>query len=453
MQGAVGARPYTDAENFFIRQAVLNTRLRHATTPLVNFKYVPHRPTPKQSVFLKLPVKEFLYGGAAGGGKTDVLLMTALQYVHVPNYSALVLRRTFPQLNKADSILSRAHAWLRNTDARWEAMHNRYVFPSGATVEFGYLQYFKDVYQYDSSAYQTIVWDELTQFTEDQYRFLFSRLRRLKDSTVPLRVRGGTNPGGVGHLWVKERFIKNRNAQRLFLHALLSDNPHIDRIAYLSSLAELDPITRRQRELGDWDARREGTIFKREWFDRFVDRAPGENYRIRFWDLAATEKKAGAKGKDPDYVVGTLLGRDRVSRFYIEDVRRGQMKPSDVERLILNTARMDGRGIKLRIEQEPGASGKMLVDSYVRALPGYDVKGIRSSGPKLSRWMPFAAQCQAHNVSIVNGPWVHDWFEEMTNLGMDENEHDDQADSVSGAFLAHIEEPREVFGITRVGGN
>jgi hypothetical protein len=160
---------------------------------------LPHAPFPRQQLFLDLDVREAFYGGAAGGGKSDALLMDALKYRDVPKYSALILRRTFKELNKADAIMDRAHQWLRQTAARWSAEHRRYTFPSGATLEFGHFEYENDKYQYQSAAYQSIGFDELTEFQESQYTFLFSRLRRLTGSDVPTRMRGASNPGGVGH--------------------------------------------------------------------------------------------------------------------------------------------------------------------------------------------------------------------------------------------------------------
>jgi predicted phage terminase large subunit-like protein len=440
--------PFEEKAAFYAERVRQNPRLATILPKLT--KYIPNFPTPKQSVFLTLDGhREIMYGGAAAGGKTDALLMCALQYVDVPNYAALILRRTYGQLSKADSILDRAHKWLRGTDARWEAMNNRYVWPNGAKVEFGYLQYFKDVWNYDGPAYQTIIFDELTQFNEDQYRFLFQRLRRLEGFPVPLRMRSATNPGGVGHVWVKDRFIKTTAPGRLFIPAKLTDNPHVDIKAYREMLAELDPITRKQREDGDWDAVREGTIFRREWFANYVDAIPTSSvvHHVRFWDLAATEKKQA--GDDPDWTVGVLLARDGMGKFWIEDVRRFRLDPGGVQERIHSVARADGRSVPIRIEQEGGASGKSLIANFVRLLAGWNVAGYPSTGSKISRWMPLAAQCKAGNVGILNGPWNADFFEEIINVP--ESGHDDQADAAAGAFRYFTEEFSPIRpGVSRV---
>lgn len=386
-----------------------------------------------------------MYGGATGGGKTSALLSAGLQFVDVPGYNGLLLRRTYPQLNMPESILHRAHEWLHGTDARWMAEHKRYEFPSGATLTFGYLQYDKDVYQYDGPAFQFIGFDELTSFTEWQYRFLFSRLRKLKGVDIPLRVRGATNPGGVGHVWVKDRFIKSRVTDRYFIPAKLEDNPFVDRPSYELSLAQLDPVTRIQRRFGDWDVTQEGARFKREWLIRFIDKLPGgKNYTFcRFWDLAATQGGG-------DFAVGTKVAIDYSEpEIYVCNVVRGQWGPHRMKEVVKATAEMDGRDVRVRMEQEPGSSGKTVVADYMQLLRGWDFKGIVSTGKKMVRWNPFAAQAEARNVVVLNGEWNEVWLEEICAVPNAEN--DDQADSVSGAFQSLMSEAPVFFGIESLG--
>ena len=114
-------------------------------------RYCPHVPTAKQLAFLLCPRTEAFFGGAAGPGKTEALLMGALQLVQRPRYNALLLRRTFRQLNQSNSIMNRARQRLANTDAVWKDADKRFTFPSGATITFGNLDSEDDVYQYDSS--------------------------------------------------------------------------------------------------------------------------------------------------------------------------------------------------------------------------------------------------------------------------------------------------------------
>lgn len=104
--------------------------------------------------------------------------------------------------------------------------------------------------------------DELTQFPDRQYRYLFSRLRRLKGSEIPIRMRAGSNPGGLGHAWVFDRFIKDPNtASRVFVPSTLDDNPYLDKEEYELSLNELDPVERERLRHGNWYVQRDGLVF------------------------------------------------------------------------------------------------------------------------------------------------------------------------------------------------
>ena len=246
----------------------------------VRLLYSPHKPEPRQQAFLKLGdlgILEALYGGAAGGGKSDCLLMAALQYVDVPGYAALLLRRSYADLALPGAIMDRSKQWLMGSRARWSEVDFRWTFPSGASLSFGYLRRFNDVYRYQSAEFQFIGFDELTQFTEAEYRYLFTRLRRPSAidpdqplARVPIRMRSASNPGGIGHEWVKRRLVQRktdpddpkdtpaRARKRIFIPAKLTDNPHVDQEEYIESLSNIDPYLRAQMLDGDWDAREPG---------------------------------------------------------------------------------------------------------------------------------------------------------------------------------------------------
>jgi len=231
---------------------VSSAAILRAHAKLKGDRWCPHQPHPKQAAFLALTDLEALYGGAAGGGKSDALLMAALQYVDVPGYAALLLRRTYADLALPGAIMDRSHTWLAGTAAHWDGEKHRWRFPSGATLSFGYLDTERDKYRYQGAELQFVGLDELTQFPNSWYIYLLSRLRRLKGSTVPLRARGATNPGGIGHRWVKERFVDEATALGTFVPALLDDNPSLDRDEYETALARLDPTTRQQLRHGVW---------------------------------------------------------------------------------------------------------------------------------------------------------------------------------------------------------
>lgn len=388
--------------------------------------WIPIEPTPRQAEFLLNPEREVLYGGAAGGGKSEGLLAAAAQYVDVPSYAALLLRRTYADLSLPGALMDRADSWWAGTAAEWKEAKKTWQFPSGATITFGYLETERDKFRYASSEFQFVGFDELTQFTRTQFLFLNSRLRRLEGSKIPIRLRAGSNPGGIGHEWVGERFIFG---DKTFIPAKVSDNPHLDQAEYVKSLMELDPVTRRQLLDGDWGARLIGGMFKRESM-AIVDDYPREIDLVRYWDLAATE--VSANNADPDWTVGLLLGRSPDGVYWVIDVKRMRGTPREVEALIAHTASEDGPGVKIRMEQEGGASGKSMIDYYRRdTLSRYDFKGNRPSGNKRVRAGPISSQAEAGNLKIVRGRWNRAFLDELELF--DQGLHDDQVDALSGA--------------------
>lgn len=236
--------------------------LAHLFPPLA--KYYPHLHTVSapQAGFLLLDSREAFYGGAAGGGKSDALLMAALQYVDKPGYNALLLRRTFPELEGADGLITKAHEWLGpfrdSRDADWNEQKHKWTFPSGATIQFGHVQDLKAMYRYQGQAYQFVGFDELTHFTKRQYEYIaFTRSRRVKAheaAGIPVRARAASNPGNIGHGWVKRRFIEHPSDRVVFIPAKVDDNPGLDRATYVSDLSHLPDELRAQLLDGNWDA-------------------------------------------------------------------------------------------------------------------------------------------------------------------------------------------------------
>ena len=213
------------------------------------------------------------------------MLMAALQYVDIPNYSAIIFRKTLTDHRQPGGPLSVALSWLIDTDAKFtkdDAGRPAFKFPSGAVLSFGYIGEFGTFERYQGGEYQYIGWDELTQHLREDYTWMFNRLRRtkaLKDAGVPLRVRATSNPGGAGHVWVKERFkisrdradgiFKGHDPARPFMPSFIQDNPFLDQESYLEALQELDPVVRNQMMRGDWDISEEGR-FKPDWFPRYA---------------------------------------------------------------------------------------------------------------------------------------------------------------------------------------
>ena len=380
-----------------------------------------------------LDVREALYGGAAGGGKSDALLMAALQYVDVPGYSALLLRKTYADLSLPGALMTRAFEWLKPTGVQFISNQHRWEFPSGASLTFGYLDSVGAEYRYQSSEFQFIGFDELTQFREGQYRYLFSRLRRLEGSELPLRMRAASNPGGVGHEWVRSRFVDQvvQDGNRVFVPATLADNPYLDAESYIQSLQQLDPVTRQQLLNGDWTARQDGNLFKREWLP-IVGELPVATARsVRFWDLAATAARGSA---DPDYTAGVRVDYGADGLYYVADVQRMRGSPAEVEARVRQTAMLDGPGTMVVIEQEPGASGVNTIHHYVtRILPEFTAGGQRATGSKVVRAGPVSSQAEVGNLRLLRGGWIPAFLDEIEAFPL--GGHDDQVDALSGAFM------------------
>lgn len=306
--------------------------------------FEPHQK--QQQFLLHTDTREVFYGGAGGGGKSQALWFGALQFVDTPGYAALVLRRTYADLAKPGALMDRSKEYLHGTDATWSERDKRWSFPSGSSITFGYMQHENDKRQYASAEFQYIAFDELTDFTETQYSFLFTRLRRKKIGQlagVPLRMRSASNPGGPGHDWVFKRFVdaETRQAPRIYIPAKMDDNPSLDRDEYRESLKNTDALTRRQIESGDWNAI-EGGRFKKEWFahrytmrgDYIVLRRPGEanerTYRWQELERFITCDPAASAKNTADYTVAAVWARTPINELLLLDAIRFQAAIPDI---------------------------------------------------------------------------------------------------------------------------
>ncbi len=410
--------------------------------------YIKEIPTPKQAEFLVRDELEVFYGGAASGGKSSALLMAALQYTEYPGYNAILFRKSYRDLSLPSALMDRSHLWLQNTDAKWNGIDKRWEFPSGARLQFGYLDTESDHFRYQSAEFSFIGVDEAPQISQKHYEYLFSRLRRSKNSDIPLRYRSAGNPGGMSHEYFKNKFITPSKEELLrdnkyFVPARIIDNPHVDQASYLESLKQLDPITRAQLELGDWEISNVGGFFRREWFE-ICDDFPHECTRfIRAWDLAATEPSDS--NRDPDFTAGCLLA-EYEGIFYVLDIQHVRSTPGDVEDLIYQTAQLDPPETKIAMEQEPGSAGVGIIQHYARAiLKGYSFRGVKATGDKVVRAQPVSAAAFNRNIKIIRDHWNNDFLNELSvfpTKGM----HDDIVDSLSLAF-SEIQQPREAVAV------
>lgn len=427
--------------------------LQRLLTPKIT-KYVPHVPTPKQAAFLLLENKEAFYGGAAGGGKSDALLMGGLQYVDVKGYAGIIFRKTYADLTKPAALIDRSREWLSKwEDTHWNEKEKKWEFLKRygphkeiwSILQFGYMETDNDRYNYQGGEYQFVGWDELTHISLVNYQYMFSRLRRLKGVNIPLRVRSGSNPPDDDQgLWVYNRFVneETRRLNTVFIPAGMNDNPYLDQEAYNESLEELDVVTRQRLKEGVWTLKRKGNMLKRDWLEA-VDVLPAHRRTVRFWDMAATDvEKAKKKNRsaEPDYTAGVKLS-EADGIYYIEDIIRVRKSPAITEAIQKYTSRSDGQRVVIREEQEPGSSGLTTIDIKARTIfKGYNYSGIRSTGNKVTRAGGFSSAMERGQVKYVRGCRnIEVFMDEMESFpgGL----HDDMVDAASGAFSEMAELP------------
>jgi hypothetical protein len=232
--------------------------------------------TPKQEQFINSSAFETLFGGAAGGGKSYGQLVDALIYASkYPKSKQVIFRRTFRQLEM--SIVRTARALYPREIATYNESKHCYSFKNGSIIDFAYCDSESDVYQYQSAEYDVIRFDELTHFTEFMYVYLISRCRGANG--YPKAIKSSTNPGGVGHTWVKKRFISlgtpntvhsvksesGRETTRQFIPSKVQDNSFLMESdpEYIARLETLPEKERRALLHGDWD------IFEGQYFGEF----------------------------------------------------------------------------------------------------------------------------------------------------------------------------------------
>lgn len=239
---------------------------------VVRYDYTPH--AGPQTLAHRVAAAETLYGGAAGGGKSRWARAMAFLYcMKYPGIRVIMFRRTFPDLRR--SVEEPMRQEIPPGVATYNKAEHVFSFTNGSVLELGHLQRETDVEKYQGAEYALIIFEEVTHFTEYQYNYMKSRLRVAgpvramleRDGLSPRMIATG-NPGSIGHLWVKARFIdpappgrvfKVRPSAedpnpgtRLFIPARAADNPSLN-AEYLQELDQLAPDLRAALRDGDWD--------------------------------------------------------------------------------------------------------------------------------------------------------------------------------------------------------
>lgn len=435
--------------------------------------------TGPQAAFLGSSADIAIYGGAAGGGKTWALLMEPLRHVANSGFGAVFFRRTLVQVRNEGGLWDEAEKLYPGLAASPRSAPDlSWTFPSGASVSFGHLEHEKTVLNWQGAQIPLICFDELCHFTAKQFWYLLSRNRSM--CGVRPYVRATCNPDADSWVaefiswWIDQAtgfaiperagvlrwFVRIGDAiiwadrpedlaqhvdlngnpippkSVTFIPAKLSDNAALMAAdpGYLANLMALPTVERERLLGGNWKIRpAAGLFFQRSWC-QVVDAVPSDVRWVRGWDLAGTPK---TEGNDPDWTCGTKIGKTPDGRYFIADHRRDRTSPAGVERMIKNTADLDGRTVKISLPQDPGQAGKSQIATLTKLLVGYNVRSSPESGDKITRFSGFSAQAEAGNVFVLRGPWNEIWFTELE--GFPAGAHDDDADSTSRAFNALID--------------
>ena len=271
--------------------------------------------TAKQKQFMDATCDEVLFGGAAGGGKSYAQVIDALVYaVKYPGSKQLILRRTYPELDK--SIIRTTLALYPKEIYRYISSSHTGQFTNGSIIDFGYCDSETDIYRYQSAEFDVIRFDELTHFTKDMYIYLISRLRGVNG--FPKQMKSTTNPGGIGHKWVKERFIDVGQAgvtqsfagqTRVFIPSLVSDNSFLmakDK-SYLKRLENLAEKDRKALLYGQWD------IFEGQYFSEWNR----DIHVIQPFEIPAYWKRYAAMDYGLDMLAVYFIAVDNVGNAYV----------------------------------------------------------------------------------------------------------------------------------------
>jgi predicted phage terminase large subunit-like protein len=432
-----------------------------------------------QTQFLASSADIVIYGGGAGGGKTYAELLEPTRHVGNKDFGCVIFRRTTPQITNEGGLWDESAKLFPLLGAKPREHDLEWKFPSGATVSMRHLEHDKTVLNWQGSQVPLFEFDELTHFTQKQFWYMLSRNRSM--CGVKPYVRATCNPdadswvaeliawwinqetgypiperAGVLRWFVRigDNIIWADRPQDLaeyqalnedgvmapippksltFIPAKLTDNRALMKAdpGYMANLMALPSVERERLLGGNWKIRAAaGLLFQRGWC-QIIDAVPVGTYFVRGWDLAATPK---TETNDPDWTAGTKIGRTIDGRFVVGHHVRGRMRPSEVERLLVNTAQQDGFETEIALPQDPAQAGKAQAEHLVRLLAGFNVHARPISGDKVIRFSPFSAQAEAGNVLVLRGPWNDDWFTALE--GFPDAAHDDDADATSEAFNA-----------------
>jgi len=439
------------------------------------------RPNPgPQEDFLASSADITIYGGAAGGGKTWALLYDLMRGVDDPHFRAVVLRRKVPNITNQGGLWDESRQMyplfhgVSKSSPRLE-----WTFPSGAKVGFTHLQHEDTVYDHKGAQYTAICFDELTEFEESQFWYMFTRARSPGSRFRPW-VRATTNPDATSWVaklldwWIDEsgyaipersgmlRYCRregdalvwvepdeldqdgNPPISITFIPATLDDNPELLKVdpTYRARLRIQGKVEAARLADGNWKVSNRDGLFKHHRVGEktiYPGQLPAGLSWWRYWDLADTEPHE--KNPDPDWtasVKGALHTGDQGDTLYLADATFDRLEGARKREMMRRVAEDDGVDVSIGIEQEPGSSGKEIARDYrLNYLSGYHVKSDRPTSSKsvrASRWLPLAEEARVVVVLDEDGrvPWWVDVL--VSQLDHFPDKPRDLVDGVSGVY-------------------
>jgi predicted phage terminase large subunit-like protein len=433
-----------------------------------------------QERFSASPADIVIYGGSAGGGKSWALLFEAARHVRTPRYSAVIFRRTSPEITALNGL------WDESTDlypvfgGRSRESDHEWRFPTAkgglpSKIAFRHMQYENDKLKHHGAQYSFIGFDELTTFTETQFWYLFSRNRSL--CGVRPVIRCSTNPDPNSWVrklidwWIDEEgdpvperdgvlryFLRDGNdlvwgdspeevieqapgrdledvKSLTFIRSQLEDNQILMEKdpGYRATLRSLPKVERTRLLGGNWNIVAEaGDYFSKLWFEVVAEAPKKLKKVVRAWDLAAT--KPSKKNPNPDWTVAVKMGVDDHGIVWILDILRIREAPLGNKLARRRIAQQDGIGVHQIYWQDPGQAGKDQIANIKTELLGFYVESVVARKDKVTYALPASSAAEAGNIKVVAGPNVDAYLSTLEAFG-GKDVHDDDVDATSLGFM------------------
>lgn len=462
-------------------------------------RIVKPQPGP-QTAFMATPANVCIYGGAAGGGKSFGLLMSALRYKNVPGFGCTIFRRNFNQIFSLGGLWDESmkiYQGIRGADPKFARGQWWFRNQNGdivSKVTFAHIERDEDVHKWQGSQICEIGFDELTHFSEKTFFYMLSRNRSTcgvepfiratcnpdadswvakfiewwidPDTGYPIPERSGKLRWFVRRdeilywantkqeLWkqfdLKTPEEKAEPRSVTFIMSKLEDNQELLKVnpGYMANLKAMSVIERERLLHGNWKIKAAaGLFFKRSQVGDYLSFVPDDVIEwVRCWDLAATEK---TENGDPAFTSGVLMGKRKNGRYIVADVVNKQMSASDVRQTIKHTAQQDiakYKRVKIRLPKDPGQAGKEQAESYIKFLAGFNVVTVAETGSKEARAEPMAAQWQAGNFDVLTGAWNEEYLQQLENFP--DSKFKDMVDASANAFTEL--ETKNVFDLSNL---